>query len=616
MNDAAFILGDSSQQDAPAASGGLEPSKAMRMMEVSMDVQSILGGKQDKKSAALPPIVPTFTQDTDGQAGPTKVKVGNKMISSDKPARKWTWASFASSSRPDGALFNHWVRAEVEYTDYPYAKFDIHMNQVVYTDDEYAKYLKSEQWTKSETDYLMELAGKYELRWAVIHDRWFDYYHSEDVDDNFVSRTVGDLQQRYYSVAAILSQARISQIAAEESQRLSAIVPDQSAPDAKERTEAVLLQAAAAKSLAASHPKNQPLINNPGTGTSNKMFDAAYERERQLHLDRMWNRSKEEEVEEIRLRKELKQIETKLRKIKKMGGHIAGAARPSGVATSRMSSAASSRNASRSQSPVPGAAVADSPVLLDQSFSSTAPLPMPQTPYLQSGRLIPPATGGAAGLNKTLLTKMDQTLKELKVSAKPVATRRVCDLYDSVRKDALTLITLKKLLMQKEGSLQAKRVRLAKLSGGDSHTLDEEALLGIVVQSPPPPAAPATSKGSKAKGGKSKASASKSKAGAQSKAGGQKGAQQKGKTDEAGKSEAQGGAKKGKAAPKRKRKVDSKTQTVAAAVPGQTAAALAAAAAMKVAQTAVTKSGKAAAKAAPTPTPEVKPAAKKRARKS
>ncbi|CAJ1969646.1 unnamed protein product [Cylindrotheca closterium] len=624
MNDAAFILGDSVEQDVPPALRGLEPSKARRMMEISKELQPILHGKQDKKSAALPPIAPTFTQDNSDQNGPTKVKIGNKMISSDKPARKWTWTSFASSSRPDGALFNHWVRAEVEYTDYPYAKFDVHMNQVVYTDDEYAKYLKSDEWTKSETDYLMELAGKYELRWAVIHDHWFDYYNSADVDDTFITRSVDDLQKRYYSVAATLSQARISQIAAEESQRLSAIVPDQSAPDAKERTEAVLLQTAAAKSLAAAHPKNQPLINSIGTGTSNKMFDADYERERRLHLDRMWNRSKEEEVEEIRLRKELKQIEAKLRKIKKMGGHITGAARSAGVvAPSRMSSAASSRNASRSQSPVPGAAVADSPALLGQSFASTAPMPMPQNPYLQSGRLIPPATGGATGINKTLLTKMDQTLKELKVSAKPVPTRRVCDLYDTVRKHILTLITLKKQLMQKEGSLQAKRVRLAKLRGGDSQTPDEEALLGIVAQPSPAPAAAATSKGSKSKGGKSKAPASKSKAGAQSKAGGQKGAQTKGKPDEAGKAETQGGAKKGKSGGKRKRKVDNKAQTAVAsavAVPGAAlAAAAAAAAAMKVTPTAAAaKTAKAvAAKTVPDVASEAKPAAaKKRARKS
>ena len=74
MNDAAFILGDSSQRDKPAASGGLEPSKAMRMMDVSKDVQHILGGKQERKSATLPPIAPTFTQDTSNQSGPTKVK--------------------------------------------------------------------------------------------------------------------------------------------------------------------------------------------------------------------------------------------------------------------------------------------------------------------------------------------------------------------------------------------------------------------------------------------------------------------------------------------------------------------------------------------------------------
>ena len=112
--------------------------------------------------------------------------------------------------------------------------------------------------------------------------------------------------------------------------------------------------------------------------------------------------------------------------------------------------------------------------------------PMPQNPYFQSGRLVPPATGGAAGLNRTLINKMDQTLAELKVPNTPLPTKRVCDLYDSVRKDILLLLTLQKMVMQKEGNLQSKRVKLSKLRGGDRDILDEEALLGIA----PPPTAP------------------------------------------------------------------------------------------------------------------------------
>jgi hypothetical protein len=118
---------------------------------------------------------------------------------------------------------------------------------------------------------------------------------------------------------------------------------------------------------------------------------------------------------------------------------------------------------------------------------------MPGTPYLQSGRLAPPAVG--AGVNKTLLTRMDTVLVELHIPVKPIATKRVCDLYDAVRKDILTLLILQKKIIQKEGALQSKRLKLSKM-GGDVQIPDEESLLGIT---PPTLAASPASKG-KAKG--------------------------------------------------------------------------------------------------------------------
>jgi hypothetical protein len=211
---------------------------------------------------------------------------------------------------------------------------------------------------------------------------------------------------------------------------------------------------------------------------------------------------------------------------------------------------------------------------LDQSFASTAPTPMPQTPYLQSGRLMPPAMGGSGGLNKTLLTKMDQTLAELKIAARPVPTKRVCDLYDSVRKDVLTLLTLQKMLMQKEGILQAKRVKLFKM-GGKERVLDEETLLGIT---PPPPPANNAATASASKSTKA-ARPSKSKAPASSTGGSKSKASTtpKAKADDSGKSDSKdtstGGAKKPKTAAKRKRKSDPKNPAPAPVAPAAAATA-------------------------------------------
>jgi DNA methyltransferase 1-associated protein 1 len=213
----------------------------------------------------------------------------------------------------------------------------------------------------------------------------------------------------------------------------------------------------------------------------------------------------------------------------------------------------------------PGANILDNPDVLDRSFASTAPTPMPQNPYLQSGRLVPPATGGGVGLNKTLLTKMDQILAELKIPTRPMPTKRVCDVYDSVRKDVLTLLTLQKMLMQKEGNLQAKRVKLSKMGIGEGRVLDEEALLGITPPPPPAPSAAATAapKTTKAtRPAKSKPAAATG--GTKSKA-----TTPKAKSDDAGKTDAKdaAGTKKPKTAPKRKRKPDAKIPAPVAPAP-------------------------------------------------
>ena len=456
-------------------------------------------------------------------------------------------------------MFRHWVRSNVEYTDYPYAKFDIHLDQVTYSNEEYLKYLKNDSWSKSETDKLMEVCRKFELRWPVIHDRWIDYCHSQESESPF-HRKVEDLQHRYYSVAAILSQNRYAQEAAAEVQELSAASQDVPVDTAKEIVESMLMETAAAKALAAGKARDQPLAHNLGTGSSNKTFDLSQERERRSRVHELWNRCKKDEMEENALRKELRLVEAQLRKMKKTGGHILAASLSSqGVAGSKLSSAASSTSPSRSVSPVPGSNIVESPALLDQCFASTAPVPMPKTPYLQSGRMLPPATGGSVGLNKTLLNRMDSVLAELKVPMKPIATKRVCDVYDRVRKDVLTLLSLRKLLLQKEGNLQAKRVKLAKLSG-TGRIMDEEALLGIAPSSASSLATNTASRGKGARASKTKASASAGKSKSVSSSNAPKGkAEDQAKTEGKDSATTTASAKKTKSSVKRKRKSESKS---------------------------------------------------------
>jgi DNA methyltransferase 1-associated protein 1 len=94
----------------------------------------------------------------------------------------------------DKQFFHHWVKADVHYSDYPYSKFNIKPEIATYTDEEYETFLQVPDWNRSETDYLMHLCYKYDLRWPVIIDRY----------SLIPSRTTEDLQHRFYSIVTKL----------------------------------------------------------------------------------------------------------------------------------------------------------------------------------------------------------------------------------------------------------------------------------------------------------------------------------------------------------------------------------------------------------------------------
>ena len=67
---------------------------------------------------------------------------------------------------------------------------------MMYTDAEYQLHLSCDGWSRSETDHMMELAKRFDLRYVVMHDRWNT--------DKFSKRSVEDIKERYYNIANIL----------------------------------------------------------------------------------------------------------------------------------------------------------------------------------------------------------------------------------------------------------------------------------------------------------------------------------------------------------------------------------------------------------------------------
>lgn len=150
-----------------------------------------------------------------------------RRAASRKPAARWEMRPFGNSARGDGLALRHWRRkdegpqrgegeggegAEEKMEDSMFAKFNVQVNIPKYDDDQYESKLKSEEWSKEETDYLMQLVGDFDLRWPIIWDR-YEYQpgpppsSSESEPGTALvpeakPRALEDLKARYYDVAA------------------------------------------------------------------------------------------------------------------------------------------------------------------------------------------------------------------------------------------------------------------------------------------------------------------------------------------------------------------------------------------------------------------------------
>jgi DNA methyltransferase 1-associated protein 1 len=144
-------------------------------------------------------------------------------------------APFSNEARSDGLVLRHWQR-QVEPAkpaldgpetegeeqkqedsapptpeqEYLFAKYNVKARVPRrYTDEEYNRHLKSDDWSRQETDYLMDLVEDYDLRWVVIADRYEFQPHPVDTESNTSAlvpakqvRTMEHMKARYYFVAA------------------------------------------------------------------------------------------------------------------------------------------------------------------------------------------------------------------------------------------------------------------------------------------------------------------------------------------------------------------------------------------------------------------------------
>src|SRR3989338_6484390 len=107
-----------------------------------------------------------------------------------KPVKCWEWRAFTNSAHAKPHfLLHHWALAEEPLDlDYPPALLDKKLELPdKYTHQEYADHLVNPNWTKTQTDILMQLALQFDLHWPVIYDR-FPQPHTfqpEDMKERF-----------------------------------------------------------------------------------------------------------------------------------------------------------------------------------------------------------------------------------------------------------------------------------------------------------------------------------------------------------------------------------------------------------------------------------------------
>jgi len=312
---------------------------------------------------------------------------------------RWKWASFKNSAREnDDLLLQHWVRGDMEYPDYPFAKFNKKIDAWArYTEEEYAKHLSGMHatavggpWTRLETDRLFDLCKKYDVRWNVVVDRF--------------SMTAEEAVARVHGLPAP---------SAPRTQRpLYAL---------KERFYGVL--------------KAVHLARGQQEEANRYVYDAVHEARRAHQTHVAYVRPLADEKEEKRLEAELKTINVQLNRLEKA------------AKTKRRGEWRDAGGVGCPPMLPLGDGYMEGPLLL------LPPLCLQKRNYMRSDRLL--LRAGASGPGPRLKKKMALVIAELGVPSRLMPTEVVCAAYDKLRQDVLKVLALQKYATRLQAELRS-----------------------------------------------------------------------------------------------------------------------------------------------------------------
>ncbi|RLN47633.1 hypothetical protein BBJ29_007703 [Phytophthora kernoviae] len=363
------------------------------------------------------------------------------------PAIKWLRKPFRNPARAtltgesgedEGLVLSHWVKSHMEQPDYVFARFNVKSETTSYSDEEYEAVLVQHQdpmmkWTKEETDVLMRLCQRFDLRWIVVSDK----YNANPIAKGAL-RSLEDVKYRYYEVARLLAEYREKQARGDLAKKALSAGTESSLTNEAAAATTHLTSDATPSSVAAvsvepgtatgvkieSTPTPAPSTLVPSTSEHYK-FNIAYEKQRKRQLELAFTRTIEEENEIRRLNDELRGVEQQLKK------------------------------AAVRVDPKKKKELADVPYEIKRA--------LPTGVILRSSLLALPQQKHA--LSAKLLKKLQLLLDEMGVPARPMPTKPVCETFDRLRQDAVGLLSLRKHLKSKQNEAQALRERYHALTG-------------------------------------------------------------------------------------------------------------------------------------------------------
>jgi len=107
----------------------------------------------------------------------------------------WRWREFGNPGRKDTAKMHHWAKKH-DTEEYYFSQYNKLMKIDKYTDAEYDEHMKDPDWTKQQTDELLELADRFDTRFIVMADR---------VESG---KSCEEIKARYYGVQRKLLEIR------------------------------------------------------------------------------------------------------------------------------------------------------------------------------------------------------------------------------------------------------------------------------------------------------------------------------------------------------------------------------------------------------------------------